>query len=342
MLQLSGGTGGRGKVRKRAATVAALVGLGLASGSLSAFGALTPDPVPNVYAGAYALFYNGAFAGPIHALSGCTPDIPITRVTQTNPNGSTTTRAVAGPSSFAPCQLEIGLGMSQRFRDAVTSALKETPKGSADVAIARLNDTGTAVASELELRGYVSDVTLPTMHIRSESDPSWLRVELVSQDGKATKVTNPLRRTLGSMQDDPIEAGRPGFATLTGVDPAGLVEADPVAITRADATQRIPGVPTTVLPGRLDVASPRLGVAEGSKTVGQLSSWFDAQLTGKGASRKDLSISYRSVSGANLFQVTLSGFPAHFDPYERTNGQRVLEVGVDPTVKPSWGASSPG
>ena len=59
--------------------------------------------------------------------------------------------------------------------------------------------------------------------------------------------------------------------------------------------------------------------------------WFDQQLASEGARRpKTLTVGYQDAAARRLLTLSLTGIPTHFDPYERTDGRRVLRLAVDP------------
>jgi hypothetical protein len=119
---------------------------------------------------------------------------------------------------------------------------------------------------------------------------------------------------------------------LTGVDPAGLDQLGPLSVTREDirpTDTRTRG--DTYFPGAKRVASPQLGVRESFlRTVNGVAGWFDAQLPSRTPNLKTLGVTYRDASGRHLLSIELNGFPTHFDPYERTDGRRVLRLAANP------------
>ena len=58
--------------------------------------------------------------------------------------------------------------------------------------------------------------------------------------------------------------------------------------------------------------------------------WFDAQLPSRTPERRTLGVTYADATGRHLLSIELTGIPIHFDPYERTDGRRVLRMAVDP------------
>ncbi len=322
----------RGRPGRRRTAVGALVALSVLAGAVPAFGAFTADPVPRAYAGRYVLYYNDGFAGPVRNVSGCTTDITLveTRDVSGPPHVS------PGPPKLAPCVIDVGLNMSEEFRSAVVASLNTGPTVG-NWAIGRLNGQGSAVASELRFSGYVSDVTLPTLHRQSASDPSWIRVELVSSDATVRTVTNP-ERTVGSLEEEPIESAQPIIGL--NVDGAGrnVVAADPLEVIRDEEEPKATDGSgrTLVSPARaLKLSQPRLRTAEAPPAVNALTTWFQATTTGKRDTRS-LSLGYRSISGAHRLDLDMLVFPTHFDPFPRTDNRRLLAVAGDPVVTVTW------
>lgn len=316
----------------RSGFVIAGLALALAGGGSYAVAELTAEPPPTNYEGTYGLFLSGSLAGPIHAFKGCTTDLETNLSDEETPEGEVE-RQIPRRQVPVACEIEVGLGMSLGFRTVVSRALRGESEV-LDFAIGRARADGT-IASELRFRGYVSDVTLPTLRAGPDLEASWMRVELVSETGTVRKVLNPGTRVTGV--HEPIDASKPKFE-LTGVDPLGLQQLDPLSLTRADIPVRNPATGDIIYsspPGKPRVASPQLlRVRESApKTVNAVAGWFEQQLVTDAPISRTLTVGYQDANARRSLTLSLTGIPTHFDPYERTDGRRVLRLAVDPEVE---------
>ena len=315
----------------RFGAVIAILALALAGGGSYAVAELTAGPPPPNYEGTYGLFVSGSYAGPIHAFKGCTTDLETRLSPEVGPDGEVEDRQIPRRQVPVACEIEVGLGMSLRFREEMNRAFRGEDARALDLAIGRARADGI-VTSELRFKGYMSDVTLPALRGGPTSEPSWLRLELVSETGTVTKVPDPGTRLVAGVADEPIDASKPRLA-LTGVDAFGL-ELDPLSLERPDIPFGDPAEGAiNYRPGEWRLASPQpLRVRESApKTVNAVAGWFDQQLASGGARRpKTLTVGYQDVAARRLLTLSLTGIPTHFDPYERTDGKRVLRLAVEP------------
>lgn len=326
----------------RVVIIALVAALALvASGASAAFGAgqqpapgpaPAPGDVPGAYAGSYVLFYGGVLAGPIHAFSGCTPDIGVVTYTSTTPTGGTVTTKQFGKTTMEPCQVEVGLGMSSEFRQAIASAVNGKP-AMADMAIARVNSTGTATNSELDLTGYIRGLTL---RVLTAAGTGWLRLDVASNTLKQVQKT----RTLTGLQaDDPIDATSGQMTVDLPQNKWSLAGADPITITHKTSQQKSCNatgkcvIQTT--PGAVDVPKFQVRIPETAGDLNSFTLWLNESIDGQPSSIKTVSVSYADAARNRSFQVTVTGPAIHFDPYPYTGTQRLLGIG-EQTVNVSW------
>lgn len=317
-------TAGGRRVSSRKRALAFAVGLAVLATVISVQGAL-PQEAPEPYPGRYVLFYNRSFAGPISGVSGCVTEFPIQTFQESTPTGPVS-RIGPGNPRFLPCHIDVGLNMSSSFRSAVTTALNGTPTV-ADVAIARLDESGTQVVDEINFRGYISDVTLPALRpappttTREELErlpATLLRVELVSSDGTATTVMNPPARALGAIQQESFsfESSRVLFNGV-GEDIPGI---DALRFTRQDNFSAGSTAGSRWTPGLLTVSPLELRVSE--RLAVTLRRSIDAGVGGERLPRFDIAIFYGGFTEPT-FQLTLNGFPSYVDPFPRSDNHHL-------------------
>jgi hypothetical protein len=83
-------------------------------------------------------------------------------------------------------------------------------------------------------------------------------------------------------------------------------------------------------------------IPETAWAVDRLTKWFTQVIRQSGtpsSSFLTVSVSYANLARNRSFQITVTGFPIHFDPYPYTGTQRLLNIGVQ-TVNISWPTTS--
>ena len=285
----------------------------VSGGGLAAAAGLEPDPTPEAYAGAYAVYLDGRFVGQAHAFSGCETEVRETATV-----------------TYTPCNLDVGLAMAPDFRAFVASAAANTDQ-TKDIVIARAPDGTRTARGEVAFRGRVVALTLPALRAaKGVVSPAWMRVQLRAEAG--TLKRDPLSaRKVPLTTDAPIEASALS-TVIDHVDATGVRAVDPLRMTRK-ATEAYE-------PGRLITHYSPMGAEgairalDGSTSIASLSAWFDERLAGAKAAR-GVKVVYQDATGANRLTVSTPMVPVAYDPFARTDGQRIVRLLQDTNGVPS-------
>ncbi len=148
-----------------------------------------PGPTPDPLLGTWALSVDGVYAGPVASVDGCSLTAEVIK------QSAGPDRVVpkhAGIPAPAPCEIEVGLGMSQPFHQWLNGALAGTA-GPHDVQLVRVDTK--AYALDLP-HTTIASVALPKIDTASRA-PAFLKIGLtpeVLRRKSATPLPNALAR----------------------------------------------------------------------------------------------------------------------------------------------------
>jgi hypothetical protein len=298
--------------RTRVAIGVALTAV-LCSAGLATAGGLLPDPVPESYAGSYALFHGDKFVGRIHSLRGCYTDVAATIAT----NGA----IAAGDEKTVSCKFRVGLQMQPEFRADVVNVVQGKDVPMREYTVGRI--AGGTVTSGITFTGFVGDVKLPSMRAGTAATPAWIEVELLNHGGSYTQTKSFSGQVPKDSAGIPIEASAPMFA-LDHMDPtgfAGIAGIDPITIDHREQ-QDGSGMP---YPGKPRAGESQLRLRGSAPiTVSEFERWHvDMLEMDHFSSRRTLTVRYADATGRFAFELALTAVMPHLDPMERTDGMRL-------------------
>jgi hypothetical protein len=310
--------------RTRVAIGVALTAV-LCSAGLATAGGLLPDPVPESYAGSYALFHGDKFVGRIHSLRGCHTDVAAT----IEMNGA----IAAGDKKTVSCKFRVGLQMQPEFRADVVNVVQGKDVPMREYTVGRI--AGGTVTSGITFTGFVGDVKLPSMRAGTAATSSWIEVELLNHGGSYTRTKSFSGQVPKDSAGIPIEASAPMFALSDYMDPTGIAGIDPITIDHREDSDPA-GTPYPGAPRAGDSHLRLRGSAP--TTVSQFERWHDAMLgNSHGETRRTLTVRYADATGRFAFELALTAVLPHLDPMERTDGMRLAGMAfADTPSSASW------
>jgi len=154
-----------------AATIAAI------AGTTAAFAAdtapSTPAPARDPLLGTWALMIDGAYAGPVASVDGCSL---TAEVVQERPGPDNVAKKNSGNPGPAPCSIEVGLGMSQAFHMLLKRSMAN-PESPRNMQLVRVD--GKPYGLDL-LNAVITALSLPKLDA-ADKNPAFMTISLAPE-----------------------------------------------------------------------------------------------------------------------------------------------------------------
>lgn len=274
--------------------------------------------VADRYAGGYALYLNGAFAGPVHLVDGCAIKGEVITFRS---GGDPVPQKALGQLEAEPCTMQIGFNMSADFwhwlNDAFTGS-GTTPRRNGE--IIRVDASGNPISGIDFGRALVSQLTVPAVQLGSSS--AFDLTFTIKEESLATPTTLPGPLTPSQATMEHFQPSLTDF-TIPSVGGGKPSSVDPLTITQTISEFRSGTGETTFLPTGIVV--PDLGLhyaANNTTAVSDLQSWFASSIQGGLGTRRTTTLTVGGHhSGETFDHLVVLTFGrtgiSRFDPFER-------------------------